>query len=381
MLYLDYAASTPIRPEALKVLESSFKNDFANPSSAHKLGKTLYRKIESCRRQFLEFLGAGQDDLFIFTSSATESNNMLIEGLKIKEGDTVIYSSADHPSVTGPIEELKKRGIETRELPLEEDGQLNDDLFLEGLKSKDKLVILTHVNNQSGMIIDICALSLKIKEINPKIHIHVDAAQSFGKIPFSLKEGKIDSISISSHKLGGPKGIAGLYLHSKVTISPFLVGGGQEKGLRSSTQAAPLIFSFCEASKIAYKNVDFSLKQVSKINQLARENLTRQLSNIRFPFSPHGSPYILTFILTGLASDILLRHLEEEGIFISSTAACSSKVKGINPVYTALNIPENEHKSVLRVSLSEDVSDQDIKLFCDTFVSIYKKLEIYIKGV
>jgi len=380
MLYLDYAASTPVRPEALKVLVTSMKEEYANPSSAHKLGRAINKKIETCRQHILNILGAGAKDQFLFTSSATESNNMLIMGLDIKKGDTVIYSSADHASITGPMELLRKKGVDTRELPLEKDGQLNEDLFFKGLKSNDKMVILTHVNNQSGMVIDVCTLSLKIKEINPKIHIHVDAAQSFGKFPLSLKEGYIDSISVSSHKLGGPKGVAGLYLHSKVSLSPLLVGGGQERGLRSSTQAAPLIFSFFEASRISHENLESSMKQVVKINRLMRKRMEQKLDSIKFPFCPVGSPYILTFILPGITSDILLRHLEEKGIFISSSAACSSRVKGTNPVYTALHIPEHEHKSVLRVSFSDQVSEQNVELFCNALSTIYKKLEIYIKG-
>ncbi|UCH92310.1 MAG: cysteine desulfurase [Candidatus Aminicenantes bacterium] len=379
MLYLDYAASAPLRPGAWKVLERSMKEDFANPSSAHKPGKDLFRRIETCRKKFLQLLGAGKNDRLVFTGSATESNNTVIEGIGLKAGDSVLVSFADHPSVTVPMERLKKRNILVKELPLQNDGTPDEAAFLKLLDDTVKLVILTHVNNQSGAIIDICRLSGEIKVVNPGVHIHVDAAQGFGKIPFSLGEGQIDSMCISSHKIGGPKGIAGLVLDAGVRVSPLLYGGGQENGLRSSTQAAPLIFSFYQAAQEAVASIESSLAHVTRINRLAREGLEEKINRVRFPFFTHSSPYILTFILPGISSDIILRHLEQRGIMISSTSACSSKVKGASPVFTALHLPEKDHKFVLRVSFGHDTTELDVMRFCDTLASIYDDLEMFVR--
>lgn len=379
ILYLDNAASTPLRPRALQVLETSMEEDFANPASAHQLGRDLQRRIETCREKFLEFLGAGKGDRLIFTGSATEANNTIIRGIGLRTGDPVVFSFADHPSVTTPMEILEKRGIQVKELPLQRDGTPDEPALLTLLDKVVRLVILTHVNNQSGTIVDIGRLSNEIKAISPYTHIHVDAAQGFGKIPFSLKEGHIDSLCISSHKIGGPKGIAGLYLRNGVQLSPLLYGGGQEEGLRSSTQAAPLIFSFFEAAADAMNSIDFSLDHVTEMNQLARECLKEKVSMVRFPFFKNSSPYILTFILPGIPSDILLRHLEQEGIMISSTSACSSRIKGTDPVFTALHLPIDEHKFVLRVSFSHETTGVDILRFCDTLASIYNDLKIFTK--
>jgi cysteine desulfurase len=379
MLYLDYAASTPIRPCALEVLTASMKEDFANPSSAHKLGKTLYKRIEDCRLKFLEFLGAGKNDRFIFTASATEANNTLIEGIHLKTGDAVVVCFADHPSVTAPMERLIKKDIQVIELPLKKDGTPEEEAFLKLLNPAVKLVILTHVNNQSGVILDIGKWGREIKKINPGVHIHVDAAQGFGKIPFSLKEGIIDSLCISAHKTGGPKGIAGLYLHAGVKMLPLLYGGGQEDGLRSSTQAAPLIFSFCEAAREAVETMESSLLHVTEINRRARQCLKDKLEAVDFPFAQHTSPYILTFLLPGISSDIILRHLEQRDIFISSTSACSSRVKGANPVFTALHLPPKMHKFVLRVSFCHETAKADVLTFCNTLAIVYDELRMYIK--
>ena len=379
MLYLDYAASAPIRPGALEVLETSMKEDFANPSSAHHLGRELKQRIDTCRETFLQLLGAKSKDLLIFTGSATESNNMVIEGIDLHAGDAVMVSFADHPSVTAPIERLGKRGIRVIEIPLRPDGTPDEPAFLKLLTETVKLVILTHVNNQSGAVLDVIRLSREIKAIIPNTHIHVDAAQGFGKLPLIFKNGPIDSLSISSHKLGGPKGIAGLVVREGVRLVPLLYGGGQEGGLRSSTVAAPLVFSFFRASAEAVENIDTSLAQVTRLNRLARENLKAKIPTLRFPFEESSSPYILSFILPGISSDIILRHLEQRGIMISSTSACSSRLKGANPVFTALHLPVKEHKFVLRASFSHETTENEVLSFCDALGAIYHELKNYIK--
>ncbi|MCP5053107.1 MAG: cysteine desulfurase [bacterium] len=375
MLYLDYAASTPVRSGALNILEQSMRDDFANPSSAHKFGKGLHERIESCREKFLEMMGAGMDDRLIFTASATESNNMLINGLGLEEGDSVIVSFAEHPSVLAPVRQLETKGVRVKELPLLPTGEVDNEGLFALLEGSVKLVILNHVNNQSGAITDICLLSREINKRNPAIHVHVDGAQGFGKVPFSLREGLIDSYSIASHKIGGPKGIAALYLRADVTVAPLLYGGNQENGLRSSTQAAPLIYSFFEAVREAMETIDDSWTYVTEINGLAREGLEERISEVQFPFSGYTSPYILTFLLPGISSDIILRHLEQRDIMISSTSACSSKEKGTSPVFTALHLPDKYHKFVLRVSFSYQTTSEEIETFCQTLADTYKELK------
>jgi cysteine desulfurase len=378
MLYLDYAASAPIRPGALEVLEKSMSEDFANPSSAHILGRNLQKRIEDCRRSFLNFLDAHPRDHFVFTGSATESNNIVIEGIELKKGDAVIVSSADHPSVTAPMERLRKRDIEIKELPLLQDGSPDEEAFFKLPDEKVKLAILSHVNNQSGTVMDVCGLSREIKRINKGIHIHIDAAQGFGKIPVSLKSRHIDTMSISSHKIGGPKGIAGLYIRAGVKLLPLMYGGGQENGYRSSTQAAPLIYSFCEAARESMKTIEASLAHVRLISNKTQKLLKEKIDMVEFPFIAHSSPYILTLLLPGISSDIILRHLEQRGIMISSSSACSSRMKGVNPVFNALHIPHKNHKFVLRVSFSYQTTKTDAEMFCDTLAAIYNDLKMYI---
>ncbi|MBL6990133.1 MAG: cysteine desulfurase [Bacteriovoracaceae bacterium] len=380
MIYLDYAASTPICPQAYEVLVKSHQDDFANPSSAHKFGKKLADDIEQCRQYFLQLTSTADDYNFIFTSSATESNNTIIKGLKLLPGDTIFISSADHPSVTAPASVLGSSGVTVEEIPTNNDGTIDCKGLLKAVNPQVKLVVLTRVNNQSGHIHPVEIIGKAIKQKFPKIHLHIDDAQGFTKHPLNMNAQIFDSLSVSSHKVYGPKGIAGLYLKKDATIKPLLDGGGQEFMLRSSTQAAPLIKAFTKACQVCIKDQSTNLELASHLNSIARSGLQQKIPSIKFLFGLETtSAYILTFILPGVSSDIILRHLEQIEIFISSTSACSSRVKGQNSVFSALKIPTKNHKEVLRISLGTMTSKKEIDCLIDNLCDIYSELQYLMK--
>lgn len=370
MNYFDHAASTSLYPEVLDILQSSLRDDFANPSAQHILGHGLNEKIEEMREDFLKALGAHSGDAFIFTSSATESNNTVIKGLTLKAGDAVLYCRADHPSVTAPIENLEN--LVLKEIPLNNDGTINSERFIESLDSSVKLVVLTHVNNQNGVIAEIEKLSQLVKE-KTQAHVHIDSVQAFGKIPFKLSK-FIDSLSITSHKIGGPKGIAGLYLKKGHQVKPLLLGGGHEHGFRSSTQAFSLIQGFHKAMKIVTRDLDQADGDAQTFSAEIREHLTKNISTVQMPFKA-TSPYIISLILPGISSDILLRHLEMREVYISSTSACSSKNTGFNPTLAAMQIPERFHKNFLRISLSPKTTEEEVKTLLKEFVSVWDSVK------
>lgn len=375
MNYFDHAASTFLYPEVLDSLSASFKQDFANPSARHVLGQELGEKISLYRQDFLRALGASKIDSFVFTSSATESNNTVIKGLNLKEGEGILYCRADHPSVTAPVENLSKASLSNvflREILLNNDGTIELEKFKEALDDKIKLVILSHVNNQSGVIHNIELLAKLVKE-KTSAHVHIDAVQSFGKIKIKVTP-DIDSVSITSHKIGGPKGVGGLYLKKDHQVKPLLLGGGQEVGLRSSTEAFPLIKSFHLAMKISTMTQEASSDQISGLSDLIKAHLNKSISTIQMPFKG-TSPYIISFILPGVSSDIILRHLEMREVFISSTSACSSKIAGKNPTLAAMNIPESLHKNFLRISLGPTTSKEEVENLLREFVSVWDSLK------
>ncbi|MCK5883517.1 MAG: aminotransferase class V-fold PLP-dependent enzyme [Bacteriovoracaceae bacterium] len=375
MLYFDHAASTPLNTAGLEVLKKSLEVDFANPSAAHKLGKVLLKRIEAARKTFLELLRATEYD-FIFTSSATESNNTVIKGLELFIEDSVIASTGDHPSLSGPIASLKDFSL--TELPLLVSGEV-DYSALEKLDlSSITLLAIAHVNNHTGNIQDVERISQIIKSRSPKAHVHVDGVQSFGKIPFSLKGSAIDSYSISGHKIGASKGISGLYLKKGIALSSLLCGGGHEGGRRSSTLFAPLIFGFEATALDVFNKLEDHYDLVEAYYQKVKSSIERELPSIKFPFE-NVSPYILTFVVPKISSDIVMRHLERDDVFVASSSACSSKVKGFSPVYQALKLPVEEHKNVLRISFSYTQTENELNQFVDKFTQCLSSLKFLIK--
>jgi cysteine desulfurase len=376
MLYLDFAASAPIRARALKILEESSRLDFANPSASHKFGREVLKKVESAREFFLKSIKGTSSYNLIFTSSATESNNTIIKGIKLNHGEKVFLCQADHPSLTVPGNNLTIKGIKVISIPLKSDSSIDEERFLELLDDSVRLILLTQINSQSGVINDCFNLSKKIKKMFKNIHIHVDAVQSFSKLNISLEDGSVNSLSVSSHKIGGPKGIAGLFLKKGSEPLPLIEGGGQEFSLRSSTVPAPLILSFKEAIQECLENQDKKLSEAKENYLYLREELKRRIPDISFPFGDlsNSGPFILVLVMPRISSDIILRHLESKNIYISSTSACSSKIKGDNPVFKELNLSSEFYKNVLRISFDERVERKSILKFIESIEKIYLDL-------
>jgi len=355
MIYFDNAAATPMAPEVLAVLSVSFKEDFANPSAAHELGKNLFKRIEKARQDFLIWMDAVEEYHFTFTSSATESNNTIIKGLGLKADDAIFYFKGDHPSIVAPIHHLHGN-------------------FTQAFHEKCKLAVFTHINGQSGQLKDVVKLSKEIKEKNPNCWVHIDGVQGFAKYPLCLNQSTIDSYSLSSHKIRGPKGVAGLYIKKGKKISPLLEGGGQEHGRRASTQPAPLIFSFALAAELAFKRLQENHLRVLALNEYFKAKLLAVVPNVILPFADAG-PYILTFIIPKLPSDVMLRHLQQNDVFMSSSSACSSKIKGFNETFSALGIAQKYHKNVFRISFGEQNNQGEVDQFFNYFKVHYKNLE------
>lgn len=376
MLYLDFAASAPIRTRALEILEESSRLDFANPSASHKFGRDVLKKVEGAREFFLKSIKGTSSYNLIFTSSATESNNTIIKGIGVRQGEKVFLCQADHPSLTVPCNNLSKKGVKVLSIPLKSDSTIDEGRFLELLDESVKLILLTQINSQSGVMNDCFNLAGKIKKLFKNIHIHVDAVQSFSKLNISLEDGSVNSLSVSSHKIGGPKGIAALFFKKGNEPLPLIEGGGQEFSLRSSTVAAPLILGFKEALQECLENQDKKLFEAKENYFYLRDELKRIIPDISFPFGDrsNSSPFILVLVIPRISSDIILRHLESKDIYISSTSACSSKIKGDNPVFKELNLSPKFYKNVLRISFDERVERKNLFQFVEAIENIYLDL-------
>ncbi|WP_127714241.1 cysteine desulfurase family protein [Halobacteriovorax sp. HLS] len=372
MIYFDHAASTKVLDEAKQILLKSIDEDFANPSAAHKYGKSALKKIEKARLKILKLLKASKSDQLVFLGSATEGNNLVIKGLGIKDNEKIHFSRGDHPSTVMPA--LETNGIKT-DISLNADGDIDEAKLMESLSDQSRLVVFSHVNNQSGNKYDILSLAKKIKNYRSDIHIHVDGVQAITKLGVDLSS-FIDSYTISGHKIGAPKGVAALFLKNGIEINAQLHGGGHENGLRSSTLNTPMILALEYVIESGIKNITEKNQSVMAINELIRTKLINSGLDIKFPFPlEKTSPYILSFICPGVSSDIILRHLEMKDIFVASSSACSSRAKGYNEGFAAMKIDQREHKFVLRVSFSESSTIDEAEEFVREFENVVKEIK------
>ena len=252
MIYLDNAATTPVDPRVAQVIADSLKNDFANPSSLYKIGAQSEYKIAQARKTVADCLGAKEDEVY-FTSCASESNNIAIYGLATARknwANKIVTTGYEHPAVRKPLANLAEYGYTVVNINPKADGNINPQEIIDAVDSKTALVTLIHVNNETGAVLDIKTLCDKIKEKNKRTVIHIDATQSFMKLPFDVSKIQCDSMAFSGHKIYAPKGVGGLYLKKGTNIKTVMAGGGQEKGLRAGTENIHYILGFAKACQL-----------------------------------------------------------------------------------------------------------------------------------
>lgn len=376
MLYLDHTASTPLREVALETLKKSYEEDFANPSAEHNIGFNCQLKIMAARASFLQKTQAFGKYDFFFTGSATESNNSVFFQF-YKCDQYKLINPSEHPSMLKPLEQnaCKKTFMH---LPLSNTGKIEMHRLEEAKIKRASLISFCLVNNQNGFVQDYLSIAKKVKSINPNIHLHLDAVQAFTKIPINMNPDLIDSISIAAHKMGGPKGIAGLYWNKKKNFKALLCGGGHENSYRSSTQNTSLILSFQAAFEEAILQQEIEYSQVSKLKGYLQNRLLGLFPQSLFPFEKDNcSPYILLAIIPEINSQKAILNLSKKKIYVGSSSACAAKKGKSNPVFKALNIPENYTESILRISLHPSQSFEDLDHFtnalleeCQTFENL-----------
>ena len=376
MLYFDYAASSPLSESALSSYEKSLLK-FGNPSSNHAFGRSLFREIESDREKILEAFRLPKDQYrILFTSSATESNNLVIKGIARhyqNRGKKLITSVLEHPSVTLPFKALEKEGFEVSYLPVNKDGKVESETLEKSISKETTLVSLIGTNNEIGSINDLSSLS-DIVHRYPKAFFHSDLTQAIGKTPFDFS--KLDLFSWSAHKFGGPKGVGGLVFKKNVVFDPLFDGGGQEYGFRSSTLNYPGIVATTSALLDALKNQKENEKKVRSLSSYFRSELLKNPEiSINSPLD--CSPYILNFSLKTKKASVLVEALSEQEIYLSSVSACSSKGEPISNVLLAIGKSEDDARNSIRVSFSEETTLEEVKslLFAlkDTLERIIKR--------
>lgn len=374
MIYFDNSATTKPHKEVVDEVVLCMENYFGNPSSAHRLGIEAEKRMKTARENVAKLINAQANEI-VFTSGGSESNNTAIKGI-VRMGDHIISSKIEHPSVLKTLKELEEEGIEVTYLDVDNNGVINLEQLKNSIKNNTKLVTIMHVNNEIGSIQPIEKIIKIVKDTNKKTKIHVDAVQSAGKIKIDVKKLDVDLMSISSHKIHGPKGSGGLYIKKGINIKPLISGGGQENEIRSGTENLPMISGFGVASKIILDNIENKIKHVNNIKEHFVNRLS-EIEDIRInsPIDDVHIGNILNVSFKGIKGEVLLHALEDYDIYVSTGSACSAKKSSHkNYVLPAIGLDECYISGAIRFSFSYLNTIEEVDATIEALKSILKFL-------
>ena len=382
-IYLDNSATTKICPEALKKYIEVSENEFGNPSSLHGMGVNAEKELDATRSEIRSSL-KDKDATVIFTSSGSEANNLAITGRafskeRYKRGAKIITTDSEHASVSSPITNLEQMGFKIARIPTKM-GVVDLDALEREMTSDVILVTVMMVNNETGALYNIRAISDVMKANSPDAYLHVDATQSYLKIPFTTKSLGADMITVSSHKIEGPKGVGALVVSQRVVkergLSPIIYGGGQEGGLRSGTENVPGIAAFGEAIRFGTANVTAHAEKMESLRSYLIEKINTDaiLSAISVTNPTSHAPHIVNLTLPSIKSETMLHYLSSLGIYVSSGSACSSNSRSVSSALTAYGRSVAEADSSIRISFSHRNEISDVDSLLDALRSGLQKL-------
>ncbi len=370
MIYLDNAASTKIHDDVLQEMLPYLKEQFGNPSSIHRYGRMAQKAIQKARKQVADLINADPSEIF-FTSGGTESNNAALYGMVKKTPNSrIITSSIEHDAILEPCKKLEKEGFEVIYLPVDNQGMVDTFDLSKSITKNTSLVSIMLGNNEVGTLQPVYEF-VKICH-KQKIPFHTDAVQAVGKIPIDVKTLGIDLLSISSHKLYGPKGVGALYVNKEITIDPMILGGGQEKGFRSGTENVANIVGFGKACEIAKNNFVENTKKMKELRDYLSSSILQKINEVtlnghhekRLPNNVH-----LTFL--GVNGEDLLIKLDENGVAASTGSACSVQIQKASHVLQAMGFSHEQITGSLRLTIG----------ISNTFEEMDKTIEILKKVV
>lgn len=354
MIYFDNAATTRALDEVADKVKYMLLENFGNPSSQNMAGVNAENEVIKARKIIAASINAEPDEIY-FTSGGTESDNWAIFGTAkgyIRSGKHMITTAIEHPAVLQPMRELEKNGWDITILGVDEKGYINIDELKAAIREDTVLVSTILINNETGTIQNAEEISKAIKSVNPHTLYHVDAVQAYGKYPINVKKMGIDMLSVSGHKVHGPKGVGFFYMKKGLKVKPIIFGGGHERGQRSGTENTPSIVGLAEAVKIDMAEMDKAVENVKLVKKTLAEGILNSIpmTYINGPSIEEGSPYVLNIGFEGLRSEVLLHSLEEKEIYVSAGSACNSKKKGASTVLSALGIDEKRIEGAIRFS-------------------------------
>jgi len=373
LIYLDHAASTPIADSVLEEMMPYLKENYGNPSSIHRYGRIATKAIESARKRVAEMINSNPCEI-LFTSGGTESNNTALHGvMNQNKGKQLITTSIEHDAVLEPCKKLESLGFDVVYLPVDSVGIIDLAKLESTISEKTSLVSVMFANNEVGTVQPIKEIAQICKKHN--VLFHTDAVQGIGKIPINVKELGIDLMSISSHKINGPKGIGALYIRNRVNIDPFILGGGQENGMRSGTENVANIVGFGKACQIAKENIHDNITNLQNLRNHLIQRVSSEISHVsvnghaemRLPNNAH-------FTFLGVNGEDLIIKLDEHGIAASTGSACSVKTQKASHVLMAMGFSHEKITGSLRLTVGISNNKSEIDQTVDALKQIVAEL-------
>ncbi len=383
-VYLDNSATTRVFPEVAELMTKIMCEDYGNPSSLHMKGLRAENYIRNARETFAKLLKVSEKEIF-FTSGGTESDNMALVGCALansRRGKHIITTQIEHPAILKTCAYLETMGYTITYLPVDACGRISLNDLQQAICQETILVSIMHTNNEIGAQQPIMEAGALIKRMNPYTLFHVDAVQGFGKAKIYPKKMGIDLLSISGHKIHGPKGIGVLYIGSKVKIQPLIYGGGQQMNLRSGTDNVPGAAGMARAAELLYAHYEEDMERLCQCKKYFMDGL-RKLEGVHIngllPGEPDGggtAPHIVSVSVSGVRSEVLLHALEEKGIYVSAGSACSARKPQPSATLRAIGVEKSLLESTIRFSFSVYTTKEELDY---TLQEMYDKIPLLRK--
>ena len=380
--YLDNSATTRCSDEAVKIMTRVLQEDFGNPSSLHNKGMEGENYVKAARSEIAKTLKVNDKEIY-FTSGGTESNNLAIIGAARayrRSGNKVITTMIEHPSVANPFAYLEDNGFEVTYLPVDNLGRVDLNALREAMTEDTILVSVMHVNNEIGAVQPIEEIAEIVKSVNKECVFHVDAIQSYGKFRIYPKKIGVDMLSVSGHKIHGPKGSGFLFVKDKIKLKPIILGGGQEWGMRSGTENVPAIAGLGVAAREIYADFDNNIDRMYKLRDRFISEVTKiDGVSVNGPLDHSGAPHIVSVSVSGVRAEVLLHALEDRNIYVSAGSACSSNKPAISKTLKAIGLDQKLLDSTVRFSFSIHTTEEEVDYAASALRELVPMLSKYTR--
>ena len=381
-VYLDNSATTRCFDEVAQLMMRIMCEDYGNPSSMHHKGVEAEHYIRHARETLAKILKVNEKEI-LFTSGGTESDNIALIGTAManhRTGRHLITTQIEHPAILQTMRYLEDQGFRVTYLPVDRHGKIRLEDLQDAICKETILVSIMHTNNEIGTLEPIAEAGELIKKINPHTVFHVDAVQGFGKFRIYPSRMNIDLLSVSAHKIHGPKGVGFLYVNDKIKISPIIYGGGQQKGMRSGTENVPGIAGLAKAAEMVYQNLDEDMERMYGLRDLFVQGVSG-IEDVKINGCPgrEGAAPIVSLSVRGIRSEVLLHALEERGIYVSAGSACASNKPQTSATLKAIGLERDLLDSTIRFSFSVFTTAEEIQYTIQTLCELVPTLRRYTR--